>query len=129
MEGAMADHSLTHKRRKWVRIKAHCPCTIARFDDEGNSIDQRPSTTLDLSSEGVGLDTRFPVQSGETLNITMALGDQVVSFRGEVVHVSQSWGRRYRSGISITDIGKMDRISLARFIYYFNPSKKHAEAE
>jgi hypothetical protein len=59
----------------------------------------------------------------------MALGDQVVSFRGEVVHVNQSGGQRYRSGISITDIGKMDRISLARFIYYFNPSKKTLEAE
>jgi hypothetical protein len=53
----------------------------------------------------------------------------VVSFRGEVVHVNQSGGHRYRSGISITDIGKMDRISLARFIYYFNPSKKPSEAE
>jgi c-di-GMP-binding flagellar brake protein YcgR len=129
MEGAMADHSWTHERRKWVRINAHCPCTIARFDDEENPIDQSPSTTFDLSSEGVGVDTRFPVQSGETLNITMALGDQVVSFRGEVVHVNQSGGHRYRSGISITDIGKMDRISLARFIYYFNPSKKPSEAE
>jgi len=129
MEDAMGDHARTHERRKWVRINAHCPCTIARFDDEGNSTDQRPSTTFDLSSEGVGLDTGFPVQSGETLTITMALGHQMVSLRGEVVHANHSVGQRYRSGISITDIGKIDRISLARFIYYFNPSRESSETE
>lgn len=119
----MQDRSRHHDRRKSVRLKATCPCTHARFDDEGKPYDQRPSKSINLSSEGIGLRSRFPVDPGEILKITMALGDDLISFRGKVIYVNPSEDQGFQFGTSIKDIAKMDKISLTRFIYYFNPSR------
>jgi hypothetical protein len=125
----MEDQSWAREKRKWVRINTHRPCIVVRFDEEGNARDQGASSTLNLSSEEVGLETDFSVRPGEILKITMALGDQLVSFRGRVAYVKHSEGQSFQSGISIGDIGKMDRIALARFIYYFKPPESFSEEQ
>ena len=119
----MADGSRAQDRRRSLRLNAQCPCTYTRFDDQGRPYDQRPCQTLDLSSEGLGLQSDFPVDSGETLRIAIALGDNLVSFNGRVAHVDCLPDRGFRFGIAIRDIGKMERIALTRFIYYFNPTE------
>ena len=53
----------------------------------------------------------------------MALGDDLISFRGKVIYVNPSEDQGFQFGTSIKDIAKMDKISLTRFIYYFNPSR------
>nr|NIN00782.1 hypothetical protein [candidate division Zixibacteria bacterium] len=105
------------------RLNASCPCTYTRFDEGGIPYDQRPSKTLDLSLEGVKLQTSFPVHLGEMLKITMALGEDLVTFRGQVVHVKRSVDEGFNLGLSIKDIGKIDKIALTRYIYYFKSSK------
>lgn len=65
------------------------------------------------------MQSSLPVDSGEILKITMALGDDSVSFRGKVVYVTRSEERDFQFGISIKDIAKEDKIALRRFIYYF----------
>ena len=119
----MEDQSRPHERRRSVRLRASCPCTYTRFDDDGNPYDQRPSRSVNLSLAGVALQSDFPVETGETLKISMALGDDQISFRGKVVHVTPTEDQAFRFGISIGDIGKMDKIALTRFIYYFKPFK------
>jgi hypothetical protein len=110
-------------RRNAMRLDVKCPCAHTRFDDGGNPYDQRPSKSLNLTAEGVGLHSRFSVDVGEMLKITMALGDDLITFRGKVIYVNFSQGQGFQYGISIKDIDKMDRIALTRYIYYFNPSK------
>lgn len=110
-------------RRKSVRLTASCPCAHARFDDEGRPYDQRPSKSTNVSLEGVALRSKFPVDPGELLKITMALGEDLVTFRGKVTYVTSSRDKGYEFGVSIRDIDKMDRIALTRFVYYFKASK------
>jgi hypothetical protein len=119
----MTGRSYPYNRRNSVRLSATCPGSHARYDEEGRPFDQRPSRSLNLSSEGVALQSRFPVDLGETLKVTMALGEDLVSFRGEVVYVKPMKGHGFEFGISIRDIGKTDRVALTRFIYYFKPSE------
>ncbi len=119
----MEDQSYHQERRNGVRLEASCPCTYTRFDDRGMPYDQRPSRSVDLSLEGVKIRSSFPVELGEVLKITMALGSSLVTFRGEVVHVTHAEGQAFDFGLSIREIAKMDRITLTRFIYYFKPSK------
>ncbi len=119
----MVDQSHHHEKRNTFRLNASCPCTYTRFDEDGIPYDQRPSKTLDLSLEGVKLQTSFPVDLGEMLKITMALGEDLVTFRGQVVHVKRSAEEGFNLGLSIKDIGKIDKIALTRYIYYFKSSK------
>lgn len=71
----------------------------------------------------MGLQSSSPVDPGEMLKITMALRDDLISFRGKVIYVNPAGDQGFQFGISIKDIGKMDKIALTRFIYYFNPSQ------
>lgn len=119
----MEDQTRSQDRRNSVRLDASCPCSYARFDDQGKPCDQRPSRSINLCSEGVKLQSSFAVDSGEMLKITMALGDNLVTFRGKVIYVNRLKDQDFQFGISIKDIGKMDKIALTRYIYYFNPSK------
>jgi hypothetical protein len=119
----MDDRARPQEKRNAVRLDASCPCTYTRFDDQGKPLSQRPSRSLDLSLSGVRLQSSFPVDLGEMLKITMALGDDLVTFKGKVVYVTHSEEQGFDFGLSIKDIGKMDKIALTRYIYYFKPSK------
>lgn len=104
-------------------MPAVCPCTYVQLDHEGAPHDQRPSRTVNLCLEGVGLQSDYPVEPGETVKVTMALGQGLITFRGKVIYVNPSETQGFRFGVSIRDMDKMDKIALTRYIYYFNPSK------
>ena len=63
----MENQSRPRDRRSSVRLGATCPCAHTRFDDEGEPFDQRPSKSVNLSVEGVALESRYPVDPGEVL--------------------------------------------------------------
>lgn len=67
-----------------------------------------------VSLKGVRLQSSFPVDSGEVLNITRALGDNLITFKGKAIYVTPSEGQGFELGISIEDIENQDRIALAQ---------------
>jgi hypothetical protein len=115
----MEDAFKFHDRRESIRLRMNYPAIYSRFDDEGREYDQKISRSMDVSLGGVRLQSSFPVDSGEVLDITMALGENLVTFKGKVVYVTSSKNHGFELGISIEDIEDQDRIALTRFIYYF----------
>ncbi len=77
---------------------------------------------MNVSQGGVRLQSSFLVGSGEVLDITMALGENLVNFQGEVVYVRPSEHEGFELGISIKDIENGDNNTLARFIDDFKGS-------
>ena len=71
---------------------------------------------MNVSQGGVRLQTSFLVDSGEVLDITMALGENLVTFKGKVIYVKPSEDQGFELGISIEDIENQDRTALTRFI-------------
>ncbi|MBW2056345.1 MAG: PilZ domain-containing protein [Deltaproteobacteria bacterium] len=119
----MSVESRSHERRRSVRLRVNRPGSYTRFDEEGRPIEQRPVRSLNISAEGVGLESRYPVDPGEILRFTMALRDNSIRFRGKVIYVNRTEGEGIRFGVSIRDMSKTDRIALIRFIYYFDSPK------
>ena len=118
----MEDTFRFQDRRGSIRLKMDYPAIYARLDSQGRECEQKISRTMNVSLKGVKLQSSFPLDSGEVLDITMALGDNLVTFRGKVIYVTPSEGQGFNLGISIEDIENQDRIALARFIYYFRGS-------
>ncbi len=77
---------------------------------------------MNVSQGGVRLQSSFLVSSGEVLDITMALGENLVTFKGKVIHVAPSEDEGFELGISIKDIENGDKNTLARFIDDFKGS-------
>ena len=77
----MEDTFRFQDRRDSIRLKMICPVTYTRLDNHGRAYDQKISRSVDVSLGGVRLQSSFPVDSEEVLDITMALGESLVSLR------------------------------------------------
>jgi len=109
-------------RRASIRLKMIYPAIYTRFDNQGRAFDQKISRSMNVSQGGVRLQSSFLVDSGEVLDITMALGEDLVTFKGKVLYVKSTEDQGSEFGISIEDIEHQDRIALTRFIDDFKGS-------
>ena len=114
----MEDTFRFHDRRESIRLKMDYPAIYSRFDNMGREYDQKISRSMNVSPGGVRLQSSFPVDSGEVLDITMALGENLVTFKGKVVYAASSEDQGFEFGMSIEDIENQDRVTLTQFIYY-----------
>ena len=126
----MADTFRYQERRDSMRLEMMFPALYTRFDHEGREFDQKISRSMDLAPGGVRLQSSFLVDCGEVLDITMALGEDLVTFKGKVVYVTSSRDRDQgiEFGISIQDIEIQDRITLTRFIDDVKDSEQRQDA-
>jgi hypothetical protein len=112
----MEQPSRPHDRRNSIRVNLVAPAVYTRFDNKGRACDQKPSKSMNVSSGGVRLKSSFPVESGEMLDISMALGNNSVTFKGKVVYVTPADDQGFELGICIEEIENQDRIALTRFV-------------
>lgn len=124
----MHDSFRFRDRRGSIRLKTMCPAIFTRFNNQGRTGNKEICRSMNVSLGGVKLHSRSPVRPGETVNITMALDENVVTFRGKVIYVTPSGKERFELGLSIEEIENEDRIALNRFIYYFRGSGQRREA-
>lgn len=115
----MEDTFRFHDRRASVRLKMDYPALCTRFDNLGRQCDQRISYSINVSLGGARFQSTFPVNSGEVLDITMALDDNLVTVKAKVVYVTPSEDQGFEFGVSFIDSEHQDRIALNRFIYHF----------
>jgi hypothetical protein len=109
-------------RRGSIRFKMSYATIYTRFDTQGRECDQKISRSIDVSLGGVRLQSSFLVDSGEVLDITMALGENLLTFKGKVVYVTPSKDQGLELGISIEDIEVQDMVALTRVIDDFKES-------
>ena len=89
--------------------------TYTRYDNWGNPCDQRIAKVVQVSLKGVRLQSSFRGEPGEMLDVTLALGDNLVSFKGRAIHARLSEEQGFELGISIEDIEDEQRATLIRF--------------
>ena len=116
--GRMEDSPIFQNRKDSIRLKVIYPAIYTRFDNKGREYDQKSCRSMNVSQRGVRLQSNFPVDSGELLDITIALGGNLVAFKGRVAYVAPSESEGFEFGISIADINDQDRVILTRFIHY-----------
>ena len=116
--GRMEDILRFQNRKDSIRLKVIYPAIYTRFDNKGRACEQKASRSMNVSQGGVRLQSSFPVDYGEVLDVTMALGENLVAFKGKVVYVTSSEDHGFEFGISIEDIENQDRVTLTQFIYY-----------
>ena len=116
--GRMEDRLTFQNRKDSIRLKVIYPAIYTRFDNKGRPCDQKICRSMNVSQRGVRLQSNFPVDSGEVLDITIALGENLIAFKGKVVYVASSEDQGFEFGISIQDIDDQDRVALTGFIHY-----------
>ena len=102
------------ERRGSIRHNMIYPAIYTRFDKQGRPFDEKPSRSVNISLGGVRLQSSFPVNPKEVLDVALALEDSLVTYKGEVVYVIYSQDKGFELGVSIKEIENGDRMALNR---------------
>lgn len=74
------------------------------LDKSEEVVQQAMARTINISDNGILLETHFKMKKGYTLVASIGIQDEMVDVRGKVVHVQASGEGKYVAGIEITGI-------------------------
>ncbi len=108
-------------KRNFIRLDSLHLLDYLVIDQEGEQTTYSMGRTLDVSANGLKLETTHPVTTNDTLLITVGLEDDLIDLTGKVKHCEKS-ADRYTIGIEFSSI---DAEGKRIFKKYTEAFKKH----
>ncbi len=121
---AVRDMSERPDRRKSRRMKD--PILILLYRDREGSKTARP---LDLSLEGIGIETGSPLKIDESLHLAIIIGESQVNARGRAVYSRRAKSGRFRSGIKFEQISDRNRGIIKLYLEKTRQLRRSGEDE
>jgi hypothetical protein len=109
--------------RKFIRYDALHLLDYLVLDEEGKAGDYSMGRTIDVSIDGIKLETIYPFKAGTRLLITVGLEDDLINLEGQVTHSAPRDGR-FLSGVNFLKITKDGRRILGKYVEAFRQRKK-----
>lgn len=102
------------ERRRHFRVQAlypilYCQNLRSRF---------RSGSTINLSLEGIAVETRHPLSKDELIDISINLHSRLINCSGKVVYVQALKRKRYKAGIRFKEMSREDRLFLEKHVSY-----------
>jgi hypothetical protein len=76
----------------------------------------KSGSTLNLSLDGVAIETLYPLSKGELLEVSIALNSRLIIFSGKVIYVEPLKGKKLKAGIQFEEISEQSRCVLERYL-------------
>ena len=111
------------EKRKHQRINALNLSHVA-VDDREESVKQAIGRTLNVSETGILLETHFPIESDQNVELTLGFEEDLVNLRGKVIHLLNGETGKFEMGIQFTDIDNQGVDVIRDFIQKFRELKK-----
>lgn len=107
--------------RRFERVDA-IHLSYVCIDEEGNVVHEGMGRTLNVSEAGILLETPFCTEPGQTLNVTLAIGEELLDVNGRVVRVDEK-AEVCHTGVEFANLSGAERESIAKFIEMFRASE------
>jgi hypothetical protein len=104
------------ERRKTDRLRTNQLASYTRYDTLSQPGEQVIARLTEVGLGGVRIESGSPAQPGEMLDVTLAFGNNLVSFKGKAIHMTPSRDEGFDLGISIEDIEDQQRVALIRLL-------------
>ena len=91
------------EKRQYIRLESINLLDYLIIDKEGMQTTHSMARTLDISENGLKLETDKEISLGDTLLITIGLEEDLIDLMADVTHVEKE-GNRYQAGIEFIDI-------------------------
>jgi c-di-GMP-binding flagellar brake protein YcgR len=88
-------------------------------DEKDQDIMQGMGRTLNVSEGGILLETHVPLDPHYMVTVTIALEDELVEFRGRIVHSTKREDGGFTSGIEFIEVGEERRRYLRQYVMLF----------
>lgn len=111
------------EQRKFIRYDSLHLLDYLILDEEGNPGTYSMGRTIDVSLDGIKLETTIPLTTNTRLLITLGIEDDLVDLEGRTTHAHPLDGR-YISGVTFLKISKNGRRVLAKYVEAFQQRKQ-----
>ncbi|MGB3209641.1 MAG: PilZ domain-containing protein [Desulforhopalus sp.] len=111
------------EQRKFIRYDSLHLLDYIILDEEGNPGTYSMGRTIDVSIDGLKLETANPLQSDTRLLITVGIEDDLIDLEGRTTHALPHDGR-YISGVTFLKINKEGRRVLTKYVDAFRKRQK-----
>jgi len=92
-------------------------------DDREDAVKQAIGRTLNVSETGILLETHFPIESDQNVELTLGFEENLVNLRGRVIHLLNGETGKFEMGIQFTDIDEQGTHIIKDFIEKFRKLK------
>lgn len=82
----------------------------------GEIVDRELGRTLNVSANGLLLDTPQFIDPGSPVRVTLTLGNEMIELSGKVTHVVPGLEERFNAGIEFVEIDVRGREMLHRYL-------------
>jgi len=106
-------------KREDQRIQSTNLISYVVRDEKDQDIMQGMGRTLNVSEGGILLETHVPIDPHYVLTVTIALEDEVVEFKGRIVHSAKHEDGGFTSGIAFMEISEEKRRYLRQYVMLF----------
>jgi len=113
---------MTPEKRKHTRVNSLNLSHVA-VDDREHTVKQAIGRTLNVSENGILLETHFPIESDQNVELTLGFEENLVNLRGRVVHLLNGETGKFEMGIQFTDIDEEGSHVIKDFIEKFRKLK------
>jgi PilZ domain len=93
------------EQRKYIRLESLNLLNYLVIDKDGMQTTHSMGRTLDISENGLKLETDKEICLGDTLVVTIGLEEDLIELMANVTHVEKA-GSWYHSGIEFVDISE-----------------------
>ncbi len=111
------------EQRKFIRYDSLHLLDYIVLDEDGNPGTYSMGRTIDVSIDGIKLETTTPLKTDTRVLITVGIEDDLVDLEGKTTHAHPVDGR-YVSGVTFLKITKNGRRILTKYVEAFRKRKK-----
>ena len=111
------------EKRKFLRRDALHLLDYLIIDKDGNQSDYSMARTLDVSINGIKIETVRPIPDQSRLIITLGIEENLVDITGHYIHSSEA-DDRYVSGIEFEKVSADNRKILRKYISEYEARKE-----
>ncbi|HBG19197.1 MAG: hypothetical protein A2X81_13660 [Desulfobacterales bacterium GWB2_56_26] len=116
------------EQRKFIRYDSLHLLDYLVLDEEGRTGQYSMGRTIDVSIDGIKLETIYPLQPNTRLLITVGLEDDLIDLEGRTTHAAPCDGR-FVSGVTFLKITKEGRRIFAKYTEAFRKRKLELEKD
>ena len=114
---------MTENKRKHLRVRSHNLLYVGVYEKDV-LIKQGIGRTLDVSESGIRLETHFPVDPKNIVQLSIGLKDDLVDIKGRAVHTVPGSSGKYEIGIRFNRIKKSSLDIVKKYVVIFMKNKK-----
>lgn len=118
----------TRDKRRFIRYDSLHLLDFLELDDEGNFGTYSMGRTIDVSIDGLKLETSHPIQPNTRLLVTIGIEEDLIDLEGRATHARPKDGRHI-TGVTFLRITKEGRRILSRYVEAFNKRRKQFQDE